>query len=305
MVAEDLEDADRVMRLAFGTHLDLLEPLDFLGDADFVRSRFRANPDAAFAAEADGQLIGTVFVANWGSVGFLGPLTITPQWWDRGVAQLLLEPVMQRFADWGTRHAGLYTFASSSKHHSLYQKFGFWPRSLRPVMSRKVQPQAVDDVQAFSTLDVSPRGAALQACAELTGMIYEGLDVGQEIRAVQKQRLGDTLIISDAEGVAGFAVCHCGPGSEAGSGRCYIKFAAVRSGVQAEARLGMLLRACDDFAADNRASRLVAGVSAGRSRAYREMLALGFRADQVGVSMHNPDAVGYDTENVFILDDWR
>jgi len=221
------------------------------------------------------------------------------------VAQLLLEPVMQRFTEWGTRHAGLYTFANSSKHHGLYQKFGFWPRFLRPVMSRKVETQGAGDVQTFSTLDVAARGDALQACTALTGMIYEGLDVGQEIRAVREQRLGDTLIMSDEQGVAGFAVCHCGPGSEAGSGRCYIKFAAVRSGAQAEERLGMLLRACDGFATDRRASRLVAGVSAGRSRAYREMLALGFRADQVGVSMHNPDAVGYDTENVFILDDWR
>ena len=66
-----------------------------------------------------------------------------------------------------------------------------------------------------------------------------------------------------------------------------------------------MLQACDGFAADNQSFRLVAGVSAGRSRAYRKMIALGFRADQVGVAMHNPDAIGYDKKDVFILDDWR
>lgn len=304
-MAEDLEDADRIMRLAFGAYLGLAQPLDFLGDADFVRSRFRANPAAAFAAEAGGQLIGSIFAANWGSVAFFGPLTIAPQWWDRGVAQLLLAPVMQCFTDWGTRHAGLYTFANSSKHHGLYQKFGFWPRCLRPVMSREVQAQSAGGGQVLSALDSPARTDALQSCADLTGSIYEGLDVRQEICAVQAQQLGDALLISDELGLAGFAVCHCGPGSEAGSDRCYVKFAAVRSGAQAEARLEILLRACDAFAAHNQASRLVAGVSAGRSRAYRAMLRLGFRTDQTGVSMHKPDAVGYDSEDVFILDDWR
>jgi hypothetical protein len=50
----DLEEADRIFRLAFGTFLGLPDPLMFIGDADYVRTRWQADPASAFAAEVDG-----------------------------------------------------------------------------------------------------------------------------------------------------------------------------------------------------------------------------------------------------------
>src|SRR5437762_14124218 len=72
----DLEEADRIFRLAFGTFLGMPDPTAFMGDADLVRPRWRADPSAAVAAEAGGRLLGTNFAANWGSVGFFGPLSV-------------------------------------------------------------------------------------------------------------------------------------------------------------------------------------------------------------------------------------
>jgi hypothetical protein len=45
---------------------------------------------------------------------------------------------MQLFSKRNTQHAGLFTFAQSSKHIALYQKFDFWPRFLTAVMSKNV-----------------------------------------------------------------------------------------------------------------------------------------------------------------------
>ena len=94
---DELGEADRIVRLAFGTFLGLPDPLAFMGDAGFVRTRWRADPAAAFAAEASGELVGTNFAANWGSFGFFGPLTVRPDLWDRGIARRLLEPTMVLF----------------------------------------------------------------------------------------------------------------------------------------------------------------------------------------------------------------
>ena len=104
---DDLAAADRITRLAFGTFLGVPEPASFMGDAGYVRSRWHTDPEAAFAAEVGGELVGSNFATNWGSVGFFGPLTIRPDLWDRGVGKRLMEPVMQCFARWGTAHAGL------------------------------------------------------------------------------------------------------------------------------------------------------------------------------------------------------
>src|SRR5919199_850859 len=175
---DDLDDADRTMRLAFGTFLGLPDPLAFMGDAGYVRTRWRADPAAALAAEVGGELVGSNFAANWGSFGFFGPLTVRPDLWDRGVARGLLEPTMALFERWGTRHAGLFTFPHSPKHLGLYQAFGFWPRFLTPVMSKAVGGRR--DAAGWSGYGASPereRAGWLDACRELTDAIYEGLDV--------------------------------------------------------------------------------------------------------------------------------
>jgi hypothetical protein len=41
---QDLPEADRIFRVAFGTFLGLPDPLSFMGDADLVRTRWRTDP---------------------------------------------------------------------------------------------------------------------------------------------------------------------------------------------------------------------------------------------------------------------
>lgn len=298
----DLAEADRIVRLAFGTFLGLPDPMTFMGDAAYVRPRWLADPGAAFGAEIDGELAGSSFATNWGSFGYFGPLTIRPDLWDRGIAKRLMEAMIDCFTKWGTRHAGLFTFAQSQKHTGLYQKFGFWPRFLTAIMSKPVEGErAVSPWSRFSDVPVNDREAVLKACRGLTDSIYEGLDVGRDIRAVSNQGLGDTLLLWNGSTLDGMAVCHYGAGTEAGSGRCYIKFAAGR----AERALDSVLDACEEMAAAERLSRLIAGVNMARHEAYLQMMARGFRADYQGVAMQRPNEPGYNRPGVYVIDDWR
>ena len=126
----DLGEADKIFRLSFGTFLGLPDPMSFFGDTDYIHTRFWADPSLSLAAEVDGSLVGTNFIANWGSVGIFGPLTIRPDFWDKGIAKLLLKKTMDIFEQLGTKHIGIFTFSESSKHIHLYQKYDFWPRFL-------------------------------------------------------------------------------------------------------------------------------------------------------------------------------
>jgi GNAT superfamily N-acetyltransferase len=302
----DLPVADQIMRLAFGTFIGLPEPAAFMGDASYVRTRWLADPNAAFAAEVNGELIGSNFATNWGSVGFFGPLTIRPDFWDRGVGKRLMEPVMELFSRWGTKHAGLFTFAQSQKHVGLYQRFGFWPRFLTAMMSKPIKRrERAHSWTRFSEVQMSERDGILSACRELTNAIYEGLDVEREILAIATQNLGDTILLWDDSRLAGLAVCHSGPGTEAGSGVCYIKFGAVLPGVAAGQDFNRLLAACEEWALSKSSSRLVAGVNTARHEAYQQMLTRGFRTDMQGVVMSRPNEAGYNRTGVYLIDDWR
>ena len=312
LAKSDLDAADRIVRVAFGTFLGLPDPAAFMGDANYAHTRWLADPTAAIGAEHNGKLIGSNFATNWGSFGFFGPLTVEPEYWNRGIAQQLLGPTMEIFRRWGNRHLGLYTFPGSTKHMRLYQKFGFWPRDLVANVAKSVPetPQASDvaadsETSLFSEARAEELPHLLSACRQVTDANFEGLDVQREIRAVLEQRLGDTVLVWDNSKLAAFAVCHCGPGSEAGSGVCYIKFAAVQPGSAAASHFRRMLDRVTAFAA-SRAQKITAGVNLARREAFQALLNAGFRAESQGIAMETGDASsGYNRRDAFILDDWR
>jgi predicted N-acetyltransferase YhbS len=302
----DLDEADRIRRLAFGTFIGLPDPMRFGGDAEKVRARWSARPEATLGAEMEGRLVGSNFAADWGSVGFFGPLSVEPALWNRKIAQRLLEPTMDLFASWGTRHVGLFTFAQSAEHVALYQKFGFWARFLTAIMACPVKARpAHPGVSKFSEIPQDRRQEALARCRELCEAVYEGLDLGREIVSVETQSLGDTLMIGDGSRLDALAICHVGAGTEAGSDTCYVKFGAVRPGADAAGNFERLLDASEAFAAARGVSRVFAGVNMARHDAYRRMLARGFRTEIQGVAMHRDNNPGYDRPDSYVLDDWR
>src|ERR1700689_5694082 len=208
----DLPEAERVLRLAFGTFLGVPEPDSFWTDRDFVYGRWRAPHVAALGAMLDGRLVGSNFATKWGSVGFFGPLTVRPDLQEHRIGQALLTATMQQFDAWGTRHTGLFTYAHSAKHVALYQKFGFHARFLTAIMSAPARrAEAPAGWSRYSALDKASKDDALRGGRDVTNTLYPGLDLTEEIRAVADQGLGDTVLVEGADGMAAFAVCHYGP----------------------------------------------------------------------------------------------
>jgi GNAT superfamily N-acetyltransferase len=307
LTERDLPAAQRIFRLAFGTFLGVPDPSTFWTDRDYVYGRFGAEHVASFAAELDGELVGSNFVTQWGSVGFFGPLTLRPDRQGAGIGKALVEAVSEQLDDWGVRHAGLFTFAQSPLHLALYQKSGFHARFLTAIMLAPVQPGGTDiRWSRYSELAETDRRAAELACRELTEALYEGLDLGAEIRTATARSLGDTLLLWDGAGhLAGFAVCHWGLASEAGEGCCFVKFAAVRLGPAAGDHFARLLDVCGALAVSAGMPNVLAGVNLAREEAYRYMVARGFRTEIQGVTMHRPNDWGYSRPGLYILDDWR
>lgn len=303
---DDLAAADHVMRLAFGTFIGPSEPTEFMGDAQYVRPRWCSDPSAAFAVEHAGEVVGSNFATNWGSVGFFGPLSIRPDLWDRGIGRQLVEPVMDCFERWRTSHAGLFTFAQSPKHLSLYYRYGFRPRFLTAVMAKQIDTSRPEPTWTrYSDLPHNKKQAAAAACRELTNTVFDGLDVTREISAVAEQVLGDTVLVWDGSTLIGVAVCHCGPGTEAGSNTCYVKFGAARPGPDAQRHFQQLLDAAEHLAGSLRLTRVIAGVNTARHEAYSVLLDRSFRTEIQGVAMHRPNTDGYSRPGLFVLDDWR
>jgi GNAT superfamily N-acetyltransferase len=303
----DLAAAQRIVRLAFGTFVGAPDLENFWSDRDYVYGRFGAEHVAFFAAAEDGALAGSNFAIRWGSVGIFGPLTIRPDLWDSGIGQRLVAAACEQFERWDIRHAGLFTFPHSAKHIGLYGKLGFHPRFLTAVMALPADKAgAASQGTRYSKLPDSERVTAENAAREVTEQLFDGLDLGAEIRTVTACKLGDTALLWDGDSrLAGFAICHWGPASEAGEGCCFVKFGAVRPGPSAAERFNALLDACGALARDAGMPNVVAGVNLAREEAYRQMLIRGFRTQFQGVAMHRPNEPGYSRPGLYVLDDWR
>jgi hypothetical protein len=179
-------------------------------------------------------------------------------------------------------------------------------------MSKSIRQRLLEGVDEppshwsrFSTLSEGDKEEVIEACRELTNTVYDGLDLAGEIRSIDTQGLGDTLLLWDDARLVGFAACHYGAGTEAGSGACYIKFGVTRPGNNAGENFERLLDACEALAATLGAQVLTAGANMGRHEAYRAMLKQGFRTDIQGVAMQRSNDPGYSRPGVYIIDDWR
>jgi hypothetical protein len=142
-------------------------------------------------------------------------------------------------------------------------------------------------------------------CRDLTSSIYKGMDWEHEIIAVRNQKLGDTILLWDGEILVGVAVCHCGPGTEAGGDTCYVKLGLVRSGSNADSFFDMLLDAVEELAISRGLATVVAGINTGCQNACRRMISRGYRSEFQGVMMLNPSEPAFDTPDRYVICDLR
>jgi len=136
-------------------------------------------------------------------------------------------------------------------------------------------------------------------------MLCDGLDLTGEVECLAEPDMGDVVIVREEGRVAGFALCHVGARSEAVTGSCYVKFAAVRPGAGGVGLLDGLLDTCEAFAAQRGAGRLEVGVNLRRRDAADLLGERGYRTFRHGVAMHRPADESTATSAQLVLDDWR
>jgi N-acetylglutamate synthase-like GNAT family acetyltransferase len=283
-----------------------MPPDTFWNDRDFVTGRWMTYPSLAFGAWIEDRLVGSGLGAIWGSLGVFGPISTHPDTWNRGTARHLIPPVLEQLNALGARHIAFMTIPESTKHIALYQKFGYWPRFLTAVMTRRVEGnETPTNSTRYSTVTGGDQAHWLDACRTLTTEVRDGLDLAAEISTAHSHGHGDMVFLTEGSRVQAVALCEYGPKSPAGAGSCLIRFAAVRPDAENEMRFGQLVTACARLAADEGLKRLVACVNASRPKAYRHLLSMGFRAQSNGVTMHCPNEDAYNQKASYILDDLR
>ena len=151
---QELSEADSIFRLAFGTFMGLPDPIKFYGDRYYMQ-RWYTEQKAVFAAEIDGQLVGSNFISKWGSFCFFGPLSVHPNFWNQGVGKKLMSATMEYLRNCQTQQICFFTFSQSPKHLHFYQQFGFMPHFLTSICAKSVS-QKQQQLQSIRYSQISP-----------------------------------------------------------------------------------------------------------------------------------------------------
>jgi hypothetical protein len=93
----------------------------------------------------------------------------------------------------------------------FYSRLGFRPEHLTVSMTKDLTTAPPG---AGGSLLSRTGGGGMESCRRLTEMVTPGLDFSREVVLTRDHSLGDTTLVEDSRGLAGFAVWHSAPLAE-------------------------------------------------------------------------------------------
>lgn len=170
-----------------------------------------AGDGAMIWRDGEGDLCAFNMVHLSGREGWMGPLAVRPDHQGAGLGKEMLTAGVRWLAERDARTIGLETMPRTVENIGFYSRLGFVPGPLTVSLVRDLPRRPVLQPEYLAALG-NQRQDRLRACAALTDRLLPGADYTRELVATAELRIGDTLLVRDADGqLAGFALFHVAP----------------------------------------------------------------------------------------------
>ena len=178
---------------------------------EFLEYYFAASNGDALVLDDKSRLIGFSFVRRWGSISWIGPLSVLPSHQDKGFGTELVKGAIACLQSKGVRRIGLEMAADSCRNLAFYAKLGFSIECMTLDLVRAVgsdPPEPVDSLQV-SRLSASPSVPGLyEDLSTFYNQFEEGLDYRPELEICLDRNFGDGLAFSDNGRILAFVLAH-------------------------------------------------------------------------------------------------
>jgi GNAT superfamily N-acetyltransferase len=317
MTADDIPQVERIIDTeTAGRRRDIGEAGSEQPGNRLVKTRFHKEPAGCFVAEDPTHgIIGSVLSIAWGSVAWLGPLAVHPEFSGKGVEQQLLHAVLDYWEPMTLSAQGVETDPASPSRIGLYASFDFRPQFLTATLIGAVDPDGPREpirqrspsfeLMRLSQLSDALRETMLSNCRRISERHYPGLDYSKELQSVEDLQLGDTLLLGVGERLYGFAICHATSGSEADPDSCYVKALLIDPAIDDRETLLALVEACEGYARMQKLTTVRLGVNLACWEGYQAVAARGYRLGQLRLRMVRPIDELLSDPSPFHFNDWR
>lgn len=317
MTAEELPQVERIIdaaSAAWRKHTREAEPEPLA--SRIAKNRFHKEPGGCFVAEEPPHGgTGAVFSMTWGSVGWLGPLAVHPEFWGKGIEQQLIRAVLEHWEPMTLSAHGVETWPDSPSQIELYAAFGFRPQFLTATLVGAVDPASPRapirqrspqfELIRLSQLSEATEETMLEQCRRISERHYPGLDYHKELQGVRDLKLGDTLLLAVGQRLYGFAICHASETSEAGSHECYVKALLIDPAIDDPETLLALVEACEGYARMQKLETVRLGVNLACWEGYLALAARGYHMRRMRARMVRPVGEFLSDPSPFHFNDWQ
>lgn len=217
MRVEDLSDVKRVDLLAWDDLLSKTYP-DIIKltprNEKYILAYLHADGEGAFVADDDrAGVIGTSFSHTWGKTGWVGPISVLPDYQGRGVGKDLLKHSLRYLEERKCVDIGLETMPENRTNMGMYLKVGLRTEGLIVVLGKKIgwedaPEEASGEVMVERLSESHAREHLLTQIKRISDIMRPGLDYTGEAQLAEEYGLGDTVVASKGGKVGGFAIIH-------------------------------------------------------------------------------------------------
>jgi GNAT superfamily N-acetyltransferase len=314
MAPDDLPQVERIIDAETATRQQEAEAAQ--AGSRLVQSRFQKDPAGCFVAEGPTHgIIGALLSITWGSVAWLGPVAVHPEFQGKGVEPQLLQAVLDYWEPMALSVQGLEADPALPTQIEFYASLGFRPQFLTATLIGSVDPDRPREPirqrsPSFELLRLSQLSGDLEEtmlgnCRRISERHYPGLDYSKELESVKNLHLGDTLLLAVGERLYGFAICHATLGSEADANSCYVKALLIDPAIDDQETLLALVEACEGYARMQQLKTVRLGVNLACWEGYQAVAARGYQMQQLRLRMVRPIDDLLSDISPFHFNDWR
>jgi len=214
MLPEDLPEVNLILSKAF-THARLEQGLREYRVppcyVKFLEMYLAANPGGSFVIQKDGQIVAYCFSRLWGTVGWIGPLSVIPAEEGRGYGKEVVTAAVAYLKERGASTIGLEMPVHFIRNLAFYSKLGFIPGMpvvdlIRPLPQTRKKASETTLISTFFSETV--RNNFLKNLRHFSHQVEPGLDYGKEIQLAAEFGFGDACCLSIGDETVGFILGH-------------------------------------------------------------------------------------------------
>ena len=286
MKKEDLREVNLLLSKAFTQariHQGYREGRVPLCRKEFLELYFAANSSGCFVIEKNHRLISFCFTRLWGTVSWLGPLSVDPSEEGQGYGKKIVLAAVESLKTSGAKTIGLELAANSARNLAFYTKLGFEPRGLVIDVIKKVsgerQPLKLTEFNKIMYSEISPqkRTPLLEDARKFWRQIEPGLDYTRELELVENFEFGDACFIMKCDRIVGFILAHTQTYSQEEKRR-FIKINALQmSSEMTKETLDVFIEVIENWAFSEKLSAIYLRVSSQQNNVFSHLLSRQFK----------------------------